>query len=118
MASVTPPKLPLVLLKWFCHPGYHADIEGDLIEVYYRNVDESGKTKADQILLKEVLLLFRPGIIKNLGQPDLMGDLGMYKNYLKVAWRNLLKQKLYASINIAGLAIGITCFMMIYFFIG
>ncbi|MCG8372662.1 MAG: ABC transporter permease [Balneolales bacterium] len=117
MASVTPPKLPLVLLKWFCHPGYHADIEGDLIEVYYRNVDESGKTKADQILLKEVLLLFRPGIIKNLGQPDLMGDLGMYKNYLKVAWRNLLKQKLYASINIAGLAIGITCFIMIYFFV-
>lgn len=117
MASVTPPKFPLALLKWFCHPGYHADIEGDLIEVYYRNVDEYGKAKADQILLKEVLILFRPGIIKNLGQPDLMGDLGMYKSYLKVAWRNLLKQKLYASINTAGLAIGITCFIMIFFFV-
>ncbi len=37
----------------------------------------------------------------------------MLRNYFKIAWRNLFKQKLYAFINIGGLAIGLTCFMLI-----
>jgi len=32
----------------------------------------------------------------------------MFKNYLKVAWRNLWKNKLFSAINIGGLAIGMT----------
>lgn len=33
----------------------------------------------------------------------------MIKNYLKIAWRNLWKNKAYSILNIFGLAIGITC---------
>ncbi len=33
----------------------------------------------------------------------------MYKNYLKIAWRTLWKNKGYSALNIFGLAIGITC---------
>lgn len=117
MSEITPPRIPLQLLKWFCHPDYHADIEGDLLEIYKRNTEEYGQTIANRILLKEVLLLFRPGIVRNFEKPVLFDQPGMYSNYAKVTWRNLLRQKLYASINIAGLAIGITCFILIYFFI-
>lgn len=41
----------------------------------------------------------------------------MIKNYFKIAFRNLLKNKLYVSINIAGLTIGMTCFILIAFYI-
>ncbi|MBG6131487.1 putative ABC transport system permease protein [Aquimarina sp. EL_43] len=41
----------------------------------------------------------------------------MLKNYLKIAWRNLLKNKGYSAINIGGLAIGMTCFLLITLFI-
>lgn len=41
----------------------------------------------------------------------------MFKNYLKTAWRNLMKNKMFSSINILGLTIGITVCMMIYLFI-
>jgi putative ABC transport system permease protein len=41
----------------------------------------------------------------------------MLKNYFKIAFRNLLNQKVYSLINIAGLAIGITCFILIYLFV-
>ena len=41
----------------------------------------------------------------------------MFKNYLKIAWRNLLKNKGYSVINIGGLAIGMTCFLLIVMFI-
>lgn len=41
----------------------------------------------------------------------------MFRNYLKVAWRNLLKSKVFSLINITGLTIGITVCMMIFLFI-
>lgn len=37
----------------------------------------------------------------------------MIKNYFKIAWRNLLKQKAFSFINIFGLAAGLTCFLLI-----
>ncbi|MGW9684497.1 ABC transporter permease [Flagellimonas sp. 2504JD1-5] len=40
----------------------------------------------------------------------------MFKNHIKIAWRNLLKNKVYSFINIGGLAIGITaCFMILQY---
>jgi putative ABC transport system permease protein len=41
----------------------------------------------------------------------------MIKNYLKVEWRNLVKNKVFSFINILGLTIGITVCMMIFLFI-
>ncbi len=41
----------------------------------------------------------------------------MFKNYFKIAWRNLLKNKGYSIINIGGLAIGLACFLLIAIFI-
>lgn len=41
----------------------------------------------------------------------------MIRNYLKIAWRNLLKNKLYSFINIFGLAIGLTCFLLITLYV-
>lgn len=41
----------------------------------------------------------------------------MIKSYLKIAWRNLMKSKIFPFINITGLTIGITVCMMIFLFI-
>ncbi len=37
----------------------------------------------------------------------------MYKNYFRTAWRNLFQNKTFSLINISGLALGITCSLMI-----
>src|SRR5579871_5670514 len=37
----------------------------------------------------------------------------MLKNYFKIAWRNLIKNKVYSFINIAGLATGMAVAMII-----
>jgi putative ABC transport system permease protein len=37
----------------------------------------------------------------------------MIRNYLKIAWRNITRQKGYSGINIIGLAIGIAACMLI-----
>ena len=41
----------------------------------------------------------------------------MFKNYLKIAWRNLIKSKFYSIINILGLAAGMAVAMLIAFWI-
>lgn len=41
----------------------------------------------------------------------------MIKNYFKIAWRNLRKNKLYSLINIFGLAVGIACCILVYLFV-
>ncbi len=41
----------------------------------------------------------------------------MIRNYIKIALRNLFKNKLYSFINIFGLAIGLTCFLLISLYV-
>lgn len=41
----------------------------------------------------------------------------MLKNYFKIAWRNLLRHKVYSAINIMGLAIGIAACILIFLFV-
>lgn len=41
----------------------------------------------------------------------------MLQNFLKTAWRNLLKNKVFSFINILGLAIGLCCFLLISMYV-
>jgi putative ABC transport system permease protein len=41
----------------------------------------------------------------------------MIKNYFKIAWRNLWKNKVFSFINIIGLAVGMAAFMVIMMFV-
>ena len=41
----------------------------------------------------------------------------MLKNYLKIAWRNIVGNPLFSAINIIGLAIGLACCIMITLFV-
>ncbi|BDX05505.1 ABC transporter permease [Planctobacterium marinum] len=41
----------------------------------------------------------------------------MFKNYLQIAWRNIISDKLYSLINILGLAIGLASCLLLFIFI-
>jgi putative ABC transport system permease protein len=41
----------------------------------------------------------------------------MFRNYFNIAWRNLLKNKLYSFINIGGLAVGLSVCMLILLYV-
>ena len=117
-----PPGFSLKLLKWYCKPEYHPDIEGDLIELFDKRVQSKGLKKARWLLLKDVLLLFRPGIIKSLARsrylnPWHLNHYDMFKNSLKIGFRNLVKRKEYTGINVLGLAVGIASCLLIVMYV-
>jgi putative ABC transport system permease protein len=113
-----PPKTALRFFRWFCHPKLRDSIEGDLMELYEERRNRSGKLKSDLRFILDVVLLFRPSIIKPAEGYQRLNAYGMYKSYFKIGWRNLLRNKGLFSINISGLAIGIaTCLMIMMFVI-
>jgi putative ABC transport system permease protein len=109
----TPPKLFLRFFRWYCHPKLLDFIEGDLIEEYQERVRESGKRKADRKFIIDILLLFRPGIIRPIEFYKNLNTTDMYQSYFKLAWRHLFKHKAHSFINVGGLALGMTVALLI-----
>src|SRR5579872_4168989 len=113
MKDNRPPNLFLKFFRWYCHPNSLDHIEGDLIEVYRQRLKKVGKRNADLKFIVDVLLLFRKGIIKPRKGYENLNQVGMYKSYFKIGWRNLVSNKGYSFINVIGLAIGMSVAIVI-----
>ncbi|HKZ36385.1 MAG TPA: permease prefix domain 2-containing transporter, partial [Chryseolinea sp.] len=111
--KTTPPKLFIRFFRWFCHLDLVDFIEGDLMELYEERLRESGKIRADAKFIADVLLLFRPSIVRPLEGYKSLNTYGMYRSYFKIGLRNLIKNKGYSVINIGGLAVGMAVAMLI-----
>lgn len=107
----------LRFFRWYCHPRLADHIEGDLIEVHREWTDLHGRRTANFRLAVDLILLFRPGIIRPWQSPQFINTYSMYKSFIIVAWRNFLKSKGYSTINILGLAIAMTAFMLIVLYV-
>lgn len=103
-----PPLLFLKFFRWFCDRSLLDFIEGDLLEEYNVRLRKSGRRAADFRFILDVILLFRPGIIRAFFEQQYTTRFGMYKSFLTIGWRNLLRNSGYSVINISGLAIGMT----------
>ncbi|RIV21322.1 ABC transporter permease [Fibrisoma montanum] len=111
--SAAPPPLAQRLLRWFCAPHRLDELEGDLDELFHQRVEMEGLRQARWRYWRDVLSLMRPFIIRR--QPAEYPDplfTDMLRNYIKIAWRNLTKNKGYSAINIGGLAVGMAVAML------
>lgn len=111
-----PPKLALRFFRWFCHPDFQEDIEGDLLETFEERVDSRGYKKASWSFLIDVLQLFRPAIVRSRQRTSGSHHSGLFSNYLKLSLRNLVRNKGYSIANISGLTIGLVggIFILLY----
>ena len=103
-----PPKIAEGLLKILANRRAQSAIIGDLEEEYFALSESRGKSHALLWYWKTIILSL-PSFIKN----NVSWSLTMFKNYLKITLRNLLRNKLSATINILGLAVGMACFILI-----
>lgn len=109
---IIPPQWPLKFLRFFVKKRYLEEIEGDMEELFYDNVDRLSVRKARRIYTWEMIKLLRPILVRNLEVLEKINQYAMLKNYFKVSFRGLMKNPLNSFINIFGLsaAIGICVF--------
>lgn len=87
-------------------------IVGDIEEFYSELVEEQGFFRAKRWFWTQILGSL-PVFIKN----SIYWRGVMFGNIIKVTFRNVLKHKGYYFINMAGLSIGLVCFILIALFI-
>lgn len=110
-----PPKTAHRFLRWFCREDYLEEIEGDLIEMFEQQYKQNSR-RANRLFFWQVLLHLRPDFIRSFSNHPIIYT-SKYKHYFKVAWRNLRRHGRYTLINLSGLTIGMTCFILIALYI-
>ncbi len=109
-----PPLLAQKLLKRIAGKADLEDIQGDLDEVYVLKCDQESTYKANLMYWRQVLsLIFSYGLKKRKSKAAYSSfysknSMTMFKNYFKIAYRNLRKQKTFTIINVVGLSIGMS----------
>ncbi|RIV21338.1 ABC transporter permease [Fibrisoma montanum] len=109
-----PPHLADRLLEWFVAPHQLETLQGDLHEEFTYQVERVGVWRARWRYWRDVLGFIRPYVIKRQrNEYPNPTNTDMIENYFKIAWRNLIRAKGYALINIGGLAVGMAVAMLI-----
>lgn len=91
-------------------------ILGDMEEEYEARIKEQGKLRADLYYFFDFMSLLTNRALKKNSQSH-SNFFTMFSNYIKVALRQLGKQKLHNIINIAGLAIGLAVSFVISLYV-
>ena len=123
---VRPPRWAQWLLIRLHPDNTLEEVEGDLDELYTYWYNRSGKTQATLRYLLNVVSVLPPFVRRRstdkqyYQQPEHRATSSlksiMIRNYLKIAFRNLKRQKISTSINIVGLAIGLaTCILIMLY---
>ena len=106
-----PPRFGEWLLKSLL--PYHTDRHalGDYEEIFHRIVEKESMLKAHLWYWTQILKSIIPFMINSI-----YWECSMLRNYLVIAFRNLLKQKLYTLITVLGLAVGLGVFLFFFRF--
>ena len=105
------------LFKFYCHPDFQEDIQGDLEEYYALNLEEKGERYANMKYFLDALLLFRFSLLRNNWFSRNLNSIAMVKNNLKVAYRSMMRHKLYSFLNLGGLTVSIAACILIAIFV-
>jgi predicted permease len=118
MSSAKPsvPQKALRFLRWFCREDYIDEIEGDLIEVFEKEI-VSMPGRAGRRFVWRVLRSFRPEFIKTFKHQTTVNPITMFRHNLLITYRNFLRYKSSFFINLVGLSTGLACTMLIYLWV-
>lgn len=109
----TPPGWASRFLAWFCKPDLLEIIGGDLEESFADQTASNGLRQARRTYIKEVFKLFRPGITRSFWPQRISINTSMWKNYTKIAIRQIGRHKLFTGLNILGLATSMSVCLLI-----
>ena len=110
--SHIPPKIAERILRLILPDAGWDTPLGDFEEYYKKIVREKGSSHARFWYWSQIVKLI-PAKISN----SLYWRLIMFSNYVKMAFRNIKRHKIYSFINIMGLAIGMACCILVFMYV-
>lgn len=117
MSMVSPPKWPGKFLRLFINKDYLEEIEGDMEEVFYDDIENLSLAEARLHYTLGVFKLLRLSLIKNLKWIYKIGLIVTIMRTFKIAFRNLLKFKTHSAINLVGLSLGLAIGSLILLYV-
>ena len=99
-------------LRLLASRKYSDAIVGDFIELYRERVRKNGKFKAG-LWLFFLFIASLPDFFRR----HIYWSKEMILNYLKITFRNITRNKVFSFINIAGLAVGLACSLLIFLWV-
>ena len=117
MKDIKPPRWAQDFIEWYCKPQLAEDLIGDLNEYFERNVERIGVRRARIIYAIDAVKFLRPYTIRAPKYINLLINWIMLGSYLKTSGRNVMRNKLFSSINIIGLAISMSVGLMLIAFV-
>lgn len=116
--KLLPPRWARQLLRWYCAPHLLEEIEGDLKEEFEYQLQRTSPRKARLDYIRSVLGFIKPFALKRKKNSHYsFFHMNMFRHYLVVGVRSLRKNAGYSFINIAGLAFGLTAFILIFLWV-
>jgi putative ABC transport system permease protein len=112
-----PPAWAQRFVEWYCKPGLAEDLIGDLNEHFERNVQSVGPRRAKLIYMIDAIKFFRSYTVRRPKIADFLINRIMIGSYVKTSGRSLMRNKLFSSINIAGLAISMSVGLLLIAFV-
>lgn len=112
-----PPSWAQRFIEWYCKPGLVEDLTGDLNEYFERNVRSIGPWRAKLIYIIDAFKFFRSYTVRKPTLVNLFINRIMIGSYIKTSTRNLMRNKLFSFINIAGLAISMSVGLLLIAFV-
>ena len=98
------PKFPRLIFESFCKPELHEYLLGDLEEQFQQDIIQYGKRRAALRFFWGTLKFFRPGFIKSFRKSKRLNTSDMLRHDVKTSFRLMVRDKLYSTINLLGLA--------------
>ncbi|HEX6227724.1 MAG TPA: ABC transporter permease [Chryseolinea sp.] len=112
-----PPAWAQRFVAWYCKPHLAEDLTGDLNEYFERNVRSVGPRRAKLIYIIDALKFFRSYTVRKPTFVNLIINWIMIGSYIKTSGRNLMRNKLFSSLNIVGLAISMSVGLLLIAFV-
>lgn len=113
-----PPRLAKAILRRFCHVSFIEEVEGDLEEQFYENVNESGLFRARLNYWSDVFRAIvsgnRNGRETNTANISFKDSIS---HFFKIFFRSLRHGRTSAFINIAGLVLSLVSFIAIWLYV-
>ncbi|WKN45795.1 ABC transporter permease [Tunicatimonas pelagia] len=114
--EVPPPKYAHRFLRWFCRDDYLEEIEGNLLEMYERQYEDSPE-KAQRQYGWNVLRHFRPAFIRSFKVYQPNNYRAMLRHNLILTFRSFQRYKSTFLINLIGLSSGLACALLIFLWV-